>query len=123
MLTSCVGGIWAIAFYLQQRHAENARFIKELMTDFNARYDRMNGELQTSLWTSAEFRNEQKLMFIDYFNLCAEEWLFWQKGYVDKFVWNAWRNGMHQYAKDPRVKKLWMEELATNSYYGFELPE
>jgi hypothetical protein len=59
---------------------------------------------------------------VDYFNLCAEEWLFWRAGYIYDPVWVAWENGMKQFAKDPRVKELWLRERATNSYYGFEFP-
>src|SRR5947207_2213754 len=39
VLLSAVGSLWALAFYLHARHAEQARFAKELLTDFNGRYD------------------------------------------------------------------------------------
>ena len=63
-----------------------------------------------------------KLAFIDYFNLCAEEWIFREAGYIYHPVWESWVNGMRQYARDLRVAELWRKENQTNSYYGFELP-
>jgi hypothetical protein len=122
VLVGAVGGIWALAFYHQSQHAENARFFMDLLKAFNERYDGMNDRLQDAIRTPNAFTNVQNDMFIDYFNLCAEEWLFWKDGYVYDAVWNAWANGMRQYARDSRVQKLWREERESNSYYGFELP-
>jgi hypothetical protein len=122
VLVSAVGSFWALAFYLRGRHAEDARFAKELLTEFNQRYDRLNNDLQSALWRSASFEEETKLQFIKYFNLCAEEWLFWKAGYIYDPVWKAWENGMKQYGRDPRVIALWKKEEGTDSYYGFKFP-
>jgi len=122
VLLSAVGSLWALAFYLHGRHAEDAKFVKELLTDFNERYDNLGSDLQRALWTDASFHEDMKLQFIKYFNLCAEEWLFWRAGYIYDPVWKAWENGMRQYARDARVVALWQEERATDSYYGFEFP-
>jgi hypothetical protein len=59
---------------------------------------------------------------VDYFNLCAEEHLFHEAGYIYDPIWESWRNGMKWYGTDPRVASIWAKERATNSYYGFELP-
>lgn len=123
VLSGAVGGLWAFAFYMHSRHAENARFMKELLSDFNGRYNQLNDHLQRALWHDGPFGPEARLKFIDYFNLCAEEWLFRQAGYIYDPVWTSWENGMRRYAKDPRVAELWEREKAEGwSYYGFELP-
>jgi hypothetical protein len=122
VLIASVGGMWALAFYLHGRHAEDARFMKELLTEFNGRYDKMNSDLQIAVSKEGPFDEPTRLKFVDYFNLCAEEWLFRQAGYIYDPVWLAWWNGMAYYGEDPRVRKLWEEERKTNSYYGFELP-
>jgi len=59
---------------------------------------------------------------MDYFNLCAEEWLLYKAGYIYEPVWQAWVNGMRQFGGDSKVKDLWRKERATGSYYGFEFP-
>lgn len=122
VLLTSVGGLWALAFYLHGRHADDAKFMKELLTEFNERYNRINGDLQSALWREGPFTEQAKLKFIDYFNLCAEEWLFRKTGYIYDPVWNSWQNGMKQYGKDQRVKDLWLSERGSDSYYGFEFP-
>ncbi len=121
-LLSAVGSFWALAFYLHARHADDARFVKELLTDFNVRYDNLNNDLQLAVWRNASFEPDTNLTFIKYFNLCAEEWLFWKAGYIYDTVWKAWENGMKQYGRDHRVVALWEKEKKTDSYYGFEFP-
>jgi hypothetical protein len=122
ILVGSVGGLWAFAFYMQTQHAENARFLKELLEKFNQRYDEMNDVLQSAIRSKNGFTESERDLFIDYFNLCSEEWLFWQAGYVYDPVWHSWENGMRQYGKDPRVQELWATERQTNSYYRFEFP-
>ena len=122
VLLTAVGSLRAFAFYLDGRHAEDAKFVKELLTDFNERYDKLGSDLQRVLRTDGAFDVDAQLRFIKYFNLCAEEWLFWRAGYIYDPVWRAWENGMKQYAHDPRVIALWEKERATDSYYGFDFP-
>src|SRR5438876_12128468 len=95
---------------------------EELLTDFNQRYDNLGTDLQRAMEIDGAFDLDAQLRFVKYFNLCAEEWLFWRAGYIYDPVWRAWETGMKQYAPDPRVIALWKKERATDSYYGFECP-
>ena len=122
VLLTLVGGLGAFAFYFHRRHADDARLVKELLTEFNDRYDKLGGELQFAISHRGDFEMETQLRFVRYFNLCAEEWLFWKSGYIYEPVWKAWENGMKQYGRDPRVVVLWRKEEATDSYYGFKFP-
>jgi len=121
-LLASIGGIWAVAFFLQNGHNEDAKFMKELFQYFTQRYDQQNNDLQGWLRQKEEFTDKQKLGFIDYFNLCAEESVFQRLGYIYDEVWESWQNGMRQYGRDARVAALWLEQKETNSYYGFEFP-
>jgi hypothetical protein len=122
VLLAIVGSFWALAFYFHWRRANDARFVKELLTEFNDRYDKMGTELQFAISRRGDFEKETELRFVRYFNLCAEEWLFWKAGYIYDEVWRAWQNGMKQYGRDPRVMALWKREEASDSYYGFRFP-
>ena len=115
-------GIFGCFYFLQQQHIEQARFFKELVTEFNQRYDKLNNKLLSILENDGKLENEQKQVFIDYFNLCAEEYLFYEAGYIYERVWNAWSNGMKQFGRDNRIVELWKKEIQTNSYYNFEFP-
>ncbi len=106
-----------VAYFLQQQHLQQARFFKELVTDFNLRYDKLNDYLLKYRSHEEEF-DEQK--FVDYFNLCAEEWLFYSTGYIGEPVWRAWCNGMKQFVGDEQIADLWRQECETESFYGFD---
>ena len=122
VLLAIVGSFWALAFYFHWRRANDARFVKELLSEFNDRYDKLGSDLQFAIWNRGDFEKETQLKFIRYFNLCAEEWLYWKAGFIYEEVWRAWENGMKQYGRDPRVMALWKREEATDSYYGFDFP-
>jgi hypothetical protein len=122
VLVTAIGGLWALAFYLHGQHAADARLVKELLTEFNDRYDKLGTDLQFAVSTRGDFEKETELKFVRYFNLCAEEWLFWRAGYIYDPVWKAWENGMKQYGRDRRVVDLWKNEEKTDSYYGFQFP-
>lgn len=120
-----IGGLTLVCgvnYFLHQRHLEGARFFKELVTEFNGRYDKQNNTLLVALENDGPFEQKRKQAFIDYFNLCAEEYLFYEVGYIYERVWEAWYNGMKQFGRDQRVTELWLREIQTDSYYGFEFP-
>ena len=101
--------------------------MKELITDFNSRYDNLNGELNDILRKgdeepSMELDQNDRAILNDYFNLCAEEYLFKKLGYIHPRVWEAWYRGMEIYFKDRRICELWEQE-EKDSYYGFTSPE
>ena len=68
-----------------------------------------------------ELTPDEKHLLIDYFNLCAEEYLYYCRGFIDPEVWEAWRNGMNPIFAAPRVAELWAKESSSNSYYGFKM--
>jgi len=118
LLTLVLGGF----YFFNQQNLEKVRFFKELVTEFNRRYDEKNDDLFEALRSKEPFDSKQEYVFVDYFNLCAEEYLFYDAGYIDVRVWKAWCNGMKQFGHDQQVIKLWNQESQTESYYGFEFP-
>jgi hypothetical protein len=58
-----------------------------------------------------------------YFNLCAEEYLFYMAGYIDRRVWESWYRGMKVFFKHPRIQALWEQDSKADSYYGFRPPQ
>lgn len=123
LLLSGIGGIAAFFHFLYSQHNTNTdRFIK-LFQDFNSRYDRLNDQLNL-----IEKKREGPIVeeldiqtLYDYFNLCAEEYMYFKSGYIDKEVWSAWIKGMQYFANNPEILKIWQHELDHGSYYGFTL--
>ena len=123
-LYPALGSAFGLSYFVLKQHLEEVRLFKELFSSFNERFDRMNGPLFDILECplEQELSNEEKKLLFDYFNLCAEEYLYYRKGFIYREVWQAWRNGMRVFSDCPRIRKLWEKELAANSYYGFKLP-
>jgi hypothetical protein len=117
-----IAGLVAIVGYFhffQNQRLEETRLFKDLFTAFNTKYDGLNEELarvQQGEWTP-----ELERKVVDYFNLCAEEYLFFKQGYILPEAWESWRKGMCQYLSVDRVRKLWELEARTDSYYGLTI--
>ncbi len=125
LLLSLVGALAAFVYFLYRRHLDETKLFKELFVEFNARYDGRNEELnriKDAPETKPVEPEEQKVLF-DYFNLSAEEYLFYKAGYIDEEVWQSWLRGMAYFASSSRVLRLWREEIGEQSYYGFPLEQ
>lgn len=123
LLITLVGGLVSFFYFIQKQKIEELQLFKQLFTEFNSRYDKLNESLN-KIVTEGPLKPltpEEENTLIDYFNLCAEEFLFYQKGYIYPEVWNAWHNGMSYYLLHKRIKDKWTEEEKSNSYYGLTI--
>ncbi len=123
-LAACVAGIVSFAFGLQKQHVEEVRLFRELFREFNLRYDEQNEELnriyRENQPENTPFTPEQIDTLYNYFNLCGEEYLYFQKGFIYPEVWQSWKNGMAFFRRNPRIRKFWDDELGNDSYYGLK---
>jgi hypothetical protein len=123
-VVSVLGGAGGLTTFLYSQHLQETRLFTELFQTFNRRYDQLNqhlNEIASCDGTGLSTDSQQLLM--DYFNLCAEEYLFFRSGYIDEDVWRSWTCGMRFYAKVPAIRAIWARELESGSYYGFSLRE
>ena len=123
LLLSFIGSVAAFVHFLYSQHNSNTdRFIK-LFQEFNTRFDKLNDQLNcihsSSTMSIADERDLQVLY--DYFNLCAEEYLFFKSGYIDQEVWKSWLAGMRYFAENSEIRRIWQREVDQGSYYGFSL--
>lgn len=111
-----------ITFYYSRHTARisHDKMMKELFVEFNKRYSDLNDYL---LKVSNSFSTKEQLdeaensvllkeKIIDYFNLCAEEF-FWynHKNRIDGIVWESWQKGMNEWFKVESIRALWEEEV------------
>src|SRR5437879_4125602 len=79
LLLSLVGALAAFIYFLYRQHLDETKLFQELFVGFNVRYDERNERLN-QIKDAAEAKqlesDERKNLF-DYFNLCAEEYLFY----------------------------------------------
>ena len=116
-LTLAVAGL-SLAHFVQKEQLQELVFFRELFREFNARYDRLNNDLQGLVNDEAHFASADRARVLDYFNLCSEEFFYYQQGIIPRDVWSAWCCGMLEYLADERIAALWDEEEGRGSYYG-----
>jgi len=124
LLLTLWGSFLSALYLIQKQKLEETRLFAELFQAFNGRYDAINADLNDLLNESeeSELNGDQVDLLYDYFNLCAEEYLFYEKGYIPPEVWTAWKNGMRTFMQDERIRELWHKEKQSDSYYGLEMP-
>jgi hypothetical protein len=118
--TEFMVSIVAAIYFLTQHSLEERRFSRELFAEFNRKYNDLNEDLFDIVNNGAlELSGEDKKILVDYFNLCAEEWLQYDEGHIRPSIWESWNNGMKSYYTIPKIQEFWDQELLSNSYYGF----
>lgn len=126
IVSAMLGATAGAVYFFYNRHLSQTQFFYTLFTAFNKRYDDLNGVLdKVSLKQpdSASLEAEEKHALYDYFNLCAEEYLFYEAGFIDKKVWQAWLKGMAYFYKFRPIGELWENDMKAESFYGFDLTE
>jgi len=125
LLVSVIGGIAGLSYFLYRQHLDETKLFKELFTEFNRRYDDLNDDLNAILFGPSEglLTADEREHLFSYFNLCAEEHLFYKAGYIDHRVWESWNRGMKPFFKHPRIQALWEQDSKAGSYYGFQPPQ
>ena len=110
---------------VQKQKTEELSLFKQLFTEFNHRYDGLNAKLNAipNEPMEKEIEGDERNLLFDYFNLCGEEYLFYEQGYIYPQVWKAWYNGMKIFRRNPRVKNFWDKELKNDSYYGLSFSD
>jgi len=115
--------------YLNYQHAQD-RLFKDLFKEFNERYDRFNGHferIRDNYNLDVVFEQVDKTdakIIVDYLNLCAEEFFWFEKGRIEESAWKSWESGMEIWSGLPCVYTVFYGEVATwkSSYYsGFQL--
>lgn len=116
-----IGVLLGLIYFLQKQKLEETGLFKDLFVEFNKRYDDMNEKLDaiTRRDIHDPLSDAEKAIIIDYLNLCAEEYLFYRRGYIHPLAWETWRRGMKRLICNNRIFKFASEELKDNGYYGF----
>lgn len=131
VLLSAIGIIAGSIHFFYSQHLAQTQFFYTLFSAFNAKYDSLNGKLEELIVRAKTgslpiaLGAEDFHMLSDYFNLCAEEHLYYDAGFIDRKVWKSWQAGMAFYYKIPVIGMRWEVEFQDNkpSYYGFDLEE
>jgi len=120
LVGALVTGTLGFCYFVQQQKLAETQLFKDLFTAFNERYDKLNDDLYDIQARKGAVDEAGRKRLIDYFNLCSEEFLFYQEGYIHPVVWRAWCRGVLSYLKAPHIRAVWDEEVERDkdSYYG-----
>jgi hypothetical protein len=121
LVGSVVAATLGFCYFVQQQKLAETTLFKQLFSEFNARYDGMNGRLAAIANLGIAPDENEKVEVVDYFNLCAEEYLFYKEGYIHPEVWRSWCRGMLWYLEREPFNSMWEIEAETDSYYGLTL--
>ncbi|MBV7541966.1 hypothetical protein [Acidovorax sp. sic0104] len=117
LIGSAVAGTLAFCYFVHQQKLAETVLFHQLFTAFNTRYDALNGKL-SSIPPDAHLTEEQSRWVADYFNLCAEEYHFYELGYIPANVWRSWCRGMAWHLRRPKMREVWNDAMQTDSFYG-----
>jgi hypothetical protein len=133
IIPSAILGVAAVGatiwFSRSNKKREEDKMLKELFTEFNSRYAKINKSLSDivesdkSVTTIDKLSKKQKAIIIEFFNICAEEYFWHQKGRIDDSIWDSWQAGMNYWYNhtNPIIKDMWQKEClyegGKTSYY------
>ncbi len=125
IVVGLIAGIVGFCYFVQQQKLAEAQLFKQLFTEFNERYDQMNGDLADIRDVSTPCTAAGKKTLIDYFNLCGEEFLFYSEGYIHPKVWRSWCRGILWYLAATHIRSVWDNEVQReqNTYYDLTIEE
>lgn len=121
LVGAAIAGTLGFYYFVQQQKLVETQLFHDLFKAFNARYDELNGPLARIASQSGESSDADRDLIVDYFNLCAEEYLFYKEGYIHRDVWRSWCRGMLWYLRRHPFKDIWHDEVKTESFYGLSL--
>jgi len=130
--TQLIATLAAIAtFYisLNKHWLDSDAIFRSLFDAFNERFNKLNDNLNIIRENALAGRsvpselNDNKTpnqVVQDYLNLCAEEYFWYQKGRIEKKIWESWKEGIRYYLEVPMIYDYFKgQEAEDKAYYGF----
>lgn len=121
LIGSIIAAALGFCYFVQQQKLAETSLFKDLFTEFNRRYDALNDRLAQIEASGSNLDSADRQTMVDYFNLCAEEYLFFSEGYIHRAAWRSWCAGMLWYFDREPFRSVWSDENAKNSYYGLSV--
>jgi len=123
--------IWLTFRY--QKHSKklaNDKMLKELFTEFNTRYDKLNDTLNeisdghpnwlNNIKSDEKYKQNSYNVIIDFFNLCAEEYFWFKEGRINAKIWKSWSKGMNDIFNDSQlIQTIWSKECENEGYKSY----
>jgi hypothetical protein len=125
-ISAAAAGIAAgLVYFVQKQKLEEIRLFHDLFAEFNERYRDLHEDLQRVSQRSPDSLREvdEGEILDQYFNLCAEEYLFYKQGRILRHVWQTWCRGILIYLRVGHIEDYWRAQESANFHYGFTVAE
>ena len=122
-LATGVGAIAAFFGLLLAQRLKELEFFDRLFVRFTDKFSEVNQTIDAVLGArdkTAALSQEERDHLFEYFNLCGEEYFYFQQGSIPKEVWLTWSVGMKAIFQDARILDLWDSDSGPVAYYGFD---
>ena len=123
LIASTLGTALAFCYFVQKQKLDELKLFNDLFSAFNNRYEVLSTKLEEIYEGEETSDTELKKTLVSYFNLCGEEYLFFDEGYIHPNVWKSWCRGMLYYLRRDRIRGAWDTEVVSGSYYGLTMDE
>ncbi|MCJ7450074.1 MAG: hypothetical protein MUO72_20565 [Bacteroidales bacterium] len=130
LLLTIIGLLISINFNRKQLKLFNEQLRLNFFAEYTKRYQEiilnLPEEISKSDFSytklSDEVRSKTLRYIRAYFDLCSEEYDLWNAGYLDKRIWNYWREGIEYTFSKTAFKDAWgMISLDTKYYPQFTI--
>jgi hypothetical protein len=102
---------------------EELKLFTELFRRFNDRFDTLAAQLRALPRDDAHVIQRHATLRV-YCDLCAEEYFYFMAGYIWPSVWDAWREGIREFASESGDTSFFRDTLGTGeNYYGLTWEE
>lgn len=118
LIATLVGVALTIIYFVQKQKLEEIQLFEKLFTQFNSRYQVLNEKLEDIRRDPTKPEVEVRKVLNEYFNLCAEEYLFYSEGRIHPAAWRAWCRGMLYYLDKDHIRTRFEEDCKVDSFYG-----
>jgi hypothetical protein len=123
LIATVTGAALGIFYFFQKQMLDESQLFEKLFTGFNERYGKIQSKLSHIHGGHLEDSEEVETVLNEYFNLCAEEYLFYVEGRIHPRAWQAWCHGMLLQLKNPLIHEYWGKLVKSQSHYGITLEE
>jgi len=128
-LIATLAAIATFYISLNKHWLDSDAIFRSLFDSFNERFNKLNDDLNVirdnyragplALYKLSNNRVPNQVIQ-DYLNLCAEEYFWYEKGRIEKEIWDSWTEGIKYYLEVPMIYNYFKgQESQDKAYYGF----
>jgi hypothetical protein len=123
LIATVTGAALGIFYFFQKQMLDESQLFEKLFTGFNERYGKIQPKLGRIHSGHLKDPEELEAVLNEYFNLCAEEYLFYVEGRIHPRTWQAWCHGMLLQLRNPVIGGHWVKLVKPESHYGITREE